>query len=75
MSASDASTRARSCSTSVLTSDNVSIKQSVVRLGINYKFDGPLLPRSTADPQALRQSIAASGRSGNGPNVLIILSA
>jgi len=32
------------CNTSVFTS-NVSIKQSVVRLGINYKFDGPLLPR------------------------------
>ena len=32
------------CSTSVFTS-NVSIKQSVVRLGISYKFDGPLLPR------------------------------
>ncbi len=33
-----------SCTTST-TSDNISIKQSVVRLGINYKFDGPLLPR------------------------------
>ncbi len=32
------------CSTSTM-SDNISIKQSVVRLGINYKFNGPLLPR------------------------------
>ena len=31
------------CTTSVLPS-NVSIKQSVVRLGINYKFTGPVLP-------------------------------
>jgi outer membrane immunogenic protein len=31
------------CTTST-TSDNISIKQSVVRLGINYKFTGPALP-------------------------------
>jgi outer membrane immunogenic protein len=31
------------CTTSVFAS-NVSIKQSVVRLGINYKFSGPVLP-------------------------------
>jgi outer membrane immunogenic protein len=32
------------CTTST-TSDNISIKQSVVRLGINYKFNGPMLSR------------------------------
>jgi outer membrane immunogenic protein len=32
------------CSTSTMT-DNISIKQSVVRLGINTKFNGPLLSR------------------------------
>lgn len=31
------------CTTSVFSS-NVSIKQSVIRLGINYKFNGPVLP-------------------------------